>query len=328
MRFPGTLAALVLAGCGYVGDPQPPALHIPQPIQDLNAVQRGDKLVLVFTLPGLTTEGLKLDRRGEIEVRVGPPPAGGFDVNVWAASARRIPAVESNANGTLTVEAPVREYSGREVFSAVRVANWKGRWSQWSNVAALAIVEPLARPGQMTAAAAADGVRLRWQGESRAVNYRIYRLAQKEDEFRLLGQADQAAYTDSTAQFGALYRYQVQAALKSGEKEAESELSEIVEITPQDTFPPAVPQGLSVLQGVSTVELAWERNTEADFRGYHVYRSTGDGPFERVGTLSESPAYSDKTVEPGRIYRYAVTAVDQKGNESARSDPVSIALPQ
>ena len=41
-------------------------------------------------------------------------------------------------------------------------------------------------------------------------------------------------------------------------------------------------------------------------------------PFPEVGDLVETPAYSDHAVESGKRYRYAVSAVDQLGNESAR----------
>ena len=34
--------------------------------------------------------------------------------------------------------------------------------------------------------------------------------------------------------------------------------------------------------GTSTIELSWERNTEARFQGYNVYRAVGGGAFERI----------------------------------------------
>ena len=34
------------------------------------------------------------------------------------------------------------------------------------------------------------------------------------------------------------------------------------------------------------------------------------------------PSYSDHQVEHGKTYRYAVSAIDKSGNESARSGPV------
>ena len=40
------LAALLYAGCGYVGDPQPPALHIPRRVTDLRAFQHAGQVIV------------------------------------------------------------------------------------------------------------------------------------------------------------------------------------------------------------------------------------------------------------------------------------------
>src|SRR6185295_12489938 len=98
-----------------------------------------------------------------------------------------------------------------------------------------------------------------------------------------------------------------------------SEISAIVRITPTDTFPPAVPTGLTAVAGVNSIELAWDRSTEEDFAGYQVYRSNDGSAPERIAGLIDAPTFSDRAVELGKKYSYAVTAVDRIGNESARS---------
>ena len=133
----------------------------------------------------------------------------------------------------------------------------------------------------------------------------------------LLGGSESPEYADTTAEFGKSYEYLVQAL---GEDDTQqSEVSAPVRITPADTFAPAAPAGLTALVGTGSIELAWERNTEPDFRAYRVYRSVDGGEFARVGEDVETPAYSDRSVEPGKRYRYAVSSVDQAGNESSRS---------
>jgi fibronectin type 3 domain-containing protein len=104
----------------------------------------------------------------------------------------------------------------------------------------------------------------------------------------------------------------------------QSEVTDAQSITPTDVFPPAVPVGLSAVPAASSIELAWERNTESDFAGYNVYRSLEAGPFEKVGALINAPTYSDRQVESGKRYRYAISSVDQIGNESERSSIVDI----
>ena len=63
MRRVPLILALLVTGCGYVGDPLPPALNIPVPVADLNAVQRGDQIIIQFTVPQMTTEGWFRSRR-------------------------------------------------------------------------------------------------------------------------------------------------------------------------------------------------------------------------------------------------------------------------
>ena len=99
----------------------------------------------------------------------------------------------------------------------------------------------------------------------------------------------------------------------------ESSVSPPVTITPIDKFPPEPPKGLAALAGSSSIELNWEQNSESDLRGYFVYRATGDGSFERMGEVLEVPTYSDRAVQSGARYRYAVSAIDRSGDVARRA---------
>lgn len=84
----------------------------------------------------------------------------------------------------------------------------------------------------------------------------------------------------------------------------------------RDERPPAEPQGLYSVTGDERVNLYWVRNTEPDFREYLVWRGPAfDGPYTKLGTVG-SPAFVDQTPTNGQTYFYAVSAVDQAGNES------------
>jgi fibronectin type 3 domain-containing protein len=128
-------------------------------------------------------------------------------------------------------------------------------------------------------------------------------------------------YLDASAAYGRSYRYLVQAIQPAGSVDAESDLSTPVDITPIDRFPPAVPSGLTAVAGNESIELAWEPNQEPDLAGYRVYRAAGDGPLLPLGDLIAAPSYSDRKVESGKRYRYAVSSVDRLGNESRQTDP-------
>src|SRR5882757_8008078 len=84
------LALALLSSCGYIGPVQPPLLDIPQPVLALNAAEYGNKIVVEFTLPDLTTEGNPLRNLRSLEVRVGFP-INPFSSDVWAQAAKAYP---------------------------------------------------------------------------------------------------------------------------------------------------------------------------------------------------------------------------------------------
>ena len=57
----------------------------PSRVTDLTVVEHGDQLDIDFTIPPLTTEGLPLKEIGGVELRVGPTPTNGWNVDEWAA---------------------------------------------------------------------------------------------------------------------------------------------------------------------------------------------------------------------------------------------------
>jgi fibronectin type 3 domain-containing protein len=174
----------------------------------------------------------------------------------------------------------------------------------------------------LLAEAVPQGVKLTWRMPQPRpeARFRIYRKSPKEQEASLAARAEAAQWVDQTAVFGETYEYSLQATLA----ETESVVSPAVSITPLDIFPPAVPRGLSAVASPATIELNWERNTEADLRGYRVYRSDDGGEPGRIAGLIETPACSDRAIRPGQRYRYSVTSVDQRGNESAPSEAVEV----
>ena len=97
-------------------------------------------------------------------------------------------------------------------------------------------------------------------------------------------------------------------------------------ITP-DTEPPAQIQGFEVINGYNMNILYWDFNTEADLKGYHVYRRTTAGSWNSLtpdGHFMYN--YIDRDVVPGIEYEYKITAADYWENESADS-PVLSAVP-
>ena len=123
--------------------------------------------------------------------------------------------------------------------------------------------------------------------------------------------------------------------------ELRSALSSPQELTLQQVYPPAAPVGLSVaayferfgaaqtneLTPTFAVDLVWQPVDDdtrtAALAGYNIYRETLDSkgqittPATRLNpTPVLLPAFRDAAAKPTDRYRYRVTAIDTRGNES------------
>jgi hypothetical protein len=316
-------AALLSFSCGYIGEPMPPALHIPQRVTDLSAVEKGGKILVQFTLPAYTTDNLEIRKPLTVELHVGPTKAP-FQLELWEAGAKVFTGLPVDQPAVQYVF-PATEWSGKDVAIGVKVFGANGRTAGWSYMFILSVITPLQPPALREAEDVAAGVRLTW--ESSAPHYRIYRRAADEKDATAIGETDQIEYTDEKAAYGKPYYYSVEGFRTDRDIHAVSERSAEVTITTKDTYPPPVPAGLAAVASTHSIELMWDRSTAPDLAGYRVYRAAGGGAFQKLGETREAPSYSDRTVEPGKSYRYAVTAFDNLGNESAMSAPVDAAVP-
>jgi len=301
------LSACLGVSCGYVGDPLPPALDIPTRVTDFRAWESGDNIEVEFTLPAMTTEGLPLKTVQSVELSVVESPG-----QVSAPSARHY-QISGTAPGPLSDRIRATDWIGKSVVLAVRATGPRGKSSEWSNLSTLTVIPPLAKPATLKLDNVAAGVALAWTGSG--PRYRVFR-AEGDAGPAVLAQTAAPTYVDATTTYGVRYRYFVQAIAEPNQW---SEVSDAVEITPVDRFPPAVPSGLTALPSAQSIELSWGRNTESDFRGYNVFRSVDGGAPEKISSLLDVPAFSDKTIQAGRKYKYTVSAVDATGNESGQS---------
>lgn len=312
---------LLLCGCGYVGPVLPPSPQLPTAIADLHAIERGDQIVVTFSTPSHTTDNLSIRRFSEIDLRIGTAPTP-FDFNQWAASAQQYSLTPPPPNDPdnpqavpVTKSIPAGPWVGKRVAIAVRTAVKKtDHYSSWSNRTTFTVIQPL-DPPVTKVEPTAQGVLLSWAKQISGAQYSVYRQGPGDQQPVQIGTSDHPDYVDKGAQYETRYVYTVVAI----EGSAESLPSTPVGITMSDTFAPSVPATITALAGPDSIEVSWQRSPEADLKGYYVYRSVNAGPFERQGSLVSVPTFSDHNVEHGKTYRYQVSAVDQKNNESAKS---------
>ena len=118
----------------------------------------------------------------------------------------------------------------------------------------------------------------------------------------------------------------------SGELQIEGADTPEIKVFANDVFPPEVPSSLqAVFSGPGQapfVDLIWAPVTDADLAGYNVYRhEEGSAPVKLNAEPVKRPAFRDARVEAGKTYSYSVSAVDERGNESARSEEASERVP-
>jgi uncharacterized protein len=104
-------------------------------------------------------------------------------------------------------------------------------------------------------------------------------------------------------------------------------------VQPSDTIPPAIPQGLTgVVDSSGVVRLTWKANTDRDLHGYRIYR--GQNVNEELIPLNDvairTHAFTDTLDRKSlntHVY-YAVTALDRRYNQSAKSAVAPLTRPE
>ena len=246
---------------------------------------------------------------------------------------------------------------------AVEVYNRDHRGAGISNQVQVPLAPTYPPPSDFQGETSADGVMLAWQGvaENQDVpqishRYRIYRREVDSPKEVVAGDvpvedAGSVHYVDHTFEWEKTYLYRVlvvtivstgfqpcpptapSGADCMGAIEIEGDDTPAIKIFAHDVFPPAVPTGLqAVFSGPGQqpfIDLIWAPSVQEDLAGYNIYRHEEDAsPVKINAEPVKTPAYRDTAVAAGRQYFYAVTSVDTRGNESARSEEASEHVPQ
>jgi len=94
-----------------------------------------------------------------------------------------------------------------------------------------------------------------------------------------------------------------------------------------DAEAPTVPQGLTAEATPDGVMLSWQPSEdEYHVVEYRLYRGVDGGEMQLLANVEETTGYLDFTPAMGRRVSYAVSAVDVSGNESARSQAVTVGV--
>ncbi|KLA26165.1 lytic polysaccharide monooxygenase [Bacillus cereus] len=121
------------------------------------------------------------------------------------------------------------------------------------------------------------------------------------------------------------YTYTVRAVDAAGNISEESEAL-VIKTTEEkpDTEAPTQPKGLhSMGTTTSSIDLMWSPSEDnVDVSHYIVYREVG-GAMNEIGTANTT-SFMDKDLQANTAYKYVVSAVDTSGNESMKSDAITV----
>ena len=337
----------------------PPSLELPKAPTDLRATRKGDKVTLTWTIPARTTDRQRVRYLGRTRIcrsagaalancdvpvgEVAPPPDF---AETNKSSAKKLTA---SFTDTLSFDIEMRNAFGSATY-AVEVLNRDGRGTGMSNQVHVPLAPALPAPKDFRAQLTAQGVVLTWTSVPLSIpfpnpvrrSYRVYRRAEGSQQKILVGGQEAGSglsqsVTDQTFEWEKTYYYHADTLTvitQAGKPDVSIEGDDTpeVKVFTHDVFPPAVPAGLqAVFSGPGQqafVDLIWTPVSAADLDGYNVYRREEGGTAVKVNTeLVKLPAFRDLQVVAGKIYFYSVSAVDLRGNESARSEEAAESVP-
>jgi predicted small lipoprotein YifL len=347
-------ALLIPLGCGKKGPIQLPLARVPQKAESTTLVQRGNKIFLEWKNPGAYTDGSPLTDIAEVEIWLleeDIPEAGAFP-KISRESYKNRAKVSASVKGedlspsqkakSKTLPEFVYVYplgsgqtAAKRLTFSLRLVDKKGKQSDFSE---LHTIEPSPlplSPENLKATVFQDRVELHWEAPPvlaeppsarTPAGYNIYR-AEGEELPRLINTTivKELIYADKEFEFEKDYRYFVRASINETAPYFESDDSESVEVRPKDTFPPATPSGLLLVRGKDFIALSWAANRERDLAGYKVWRKAqGETEFTLLTPqpIAEN-SYTDRAIEKGNRYDYAISAADKTGNESPKSEIAS-----
>ena len=322
--------AALLASCGSVGDPLPPLVDLPQPVGDLEARQVAHEVEVTWSWPQNTTEGMIARQVSGFTLWAVDVPGFGNALSAQTIDEYRRELETVGAaklanlgpGDRIAVSLPLSAWAlGQETILVMTATNRAGRSAGYSNQVPIQPLEPPERAVWQRHVVQSAGVALAWLPAERAQEYAIDRATGEDGAYAQLGRLAATAFLDRTVGWGQTYRYRLRPLRRSKGGWIEGAVSDAISITPRDTFPPTPPVGLRAVRTASAVELSWLASPEHDVAGYRVYR---DG--RAVSEIIADTTYSDPEAS-AEAHEFAVSALDESGNESAPGPSITIPAP-
>jgi hypothetical protein len=343
------IAALLVfgTGCAKLGEPQPPAIHIPKPAVDLAVRQRADTILLTVAIPTQNTDGSRADTIAGVEVlrlreNSQGIPAAPLPPDQFVKQAATIFSIPAGSfakylnGGSFVFQDPVSQPDGSSLYNtalryAVIFVNKKNQAAGLSNQVVISPVPIPPPPSGLTAEVTEKFIALKWNAPSentdgsrppRIAGYNVYRAAgsEKLPPTPINSKpVPMPEYEDRDFQFDGTYSYAVTTVGSLQNPYAESVASKVQSIEARDVFPPSPPQNFNAILENGYVLLLWAPSSAGDLAGYRIYRQDKKSGARLLlqKELITTVSFRDTQAEPDRQYEYTIQAVDAHGNASA-----------
>lgn len=216
-------------------------------------------------------------------------------------------------------------------YYVVKARDTAGNLSQFSDEVSVVPTQDTvapATPAGLTATSANTTAKLTWTlgSEDDLTGYLLYRQGPSDPAPVLIATLGRIAnYNDTGLTLNQTYAYILKARDAAGNISPSTNAVSL-ELTTDTTAPNQI-QNLAASPGSAKVTLTWNASTATDLAKYTIYRSTVSGSgYTLVSQILPStlPSFTDGGVLNNTAYYYTITATDESGNESIKSQEVTV----
>ncbi|MDQ6423553.1 fibronectin type III domain-containing protein [Paenibacillus sp. LHD-117] len=233
---------------------------------------------------------------------------------------------------TLQPAWPTHEQSGlmngKTYGFAISYVDDSGIESDKSNTI-YAMPKPLTTPSGLTGTSVDGSVLLQWTASSDAYSYMI-EVSEDDGQTWTTHYLDHDIFVDSGAKYqlralpaGKTYTFAVKAQDVLGGESARSGTVKVEVAAPSDHIAPEIPYGLMALSNDTAVTLQWEELFEPDLAGYRLYISHDGVAWGAAKEIPKVSKYSVTGLSNGASYFFALSSIDNSGNESEKAVVIS-----
>lgn len=339
------LCCSCLLSCGKKGPLKLEAEKLPLQVESFKLRQLGQEICLEWSFPGYLSDQesvFEFENIGKILVYYSDKEIAEnkFRKKSILLKKRKLDdLIQKEKTYFLKIPFKLKELNDKIHYFALRYYYGKKK-SPLSTIRSIKTIVPVKPISDLTVLRENKVIKLKWTkpGLDRSGNkikkiagYKVYRkvvgveeTGEQEEDFTLLNKDAllYEYYEDSDTGMDGEYSYYVSV---TGSAAIESEPSNTAVLELTDVFPPEPPQNLVVFKHKDHMFITWEKTGEKDFSHYVVYRKSDRLKNEELkpiaGKVSDN-YYKDSKVNAGVTYFYCITAVDDKDNESKRSNIV------